>query len=460
MATSNSSSAVPGRWILAVFALPALLQGFTHTAASQVLTGIYAKYLGLSLAALGTAVLISKIFDAVTDPLIGAWSDSLRRRGVSRKPWIAVGTIVMTVALYCLFMPPEGVSVFYFTLWYLVLYTGWTVTEIPYKAWSIELTSDYRARTRIAVILLVTSLLGALLVFVVPFVAPTLGFAPTKEFTPGTLAVFALIVVLGAPILTWPALRLVPAGNAEESRKKLRRSEMVAAIVGNRPLLYVAGVFLLYSFASGMTKGVTFLFLDVYLGLGEQIAPLLVVTVPMAILAAPAWGWICNRMERHRAWALGAFGGAIATGLMGFVSPGEAAFATLAILMTLNFFFDAAAPVAMPAMLGDVVDYGRVRFGQDHAGLYYSFYTFIQKSVTGAGMASGMILSEVLGFDATADIQSTSGVFGLKAAYCYLPAIITISVVPPLLRFPITRAQQEEISRQLAQAGQHNEKNT
>lgn len=453
MTTPTPPAAVPGRWLLAVFALPALLQGFTHTAASQVLTGIYAKYLGLSLSALGTAVLISKIFDAVADPVIGAWSDAARRRGVSRKPWIAGGTTVMAIALYCLFMPPEGVSVVYFTVWYLVLYAGWTAIEIPYKAWSIELTSDYQARTRIAVILLVTALIGALMVFVVPLLGPSLGFAATKEFTPGTLAVFAVIVVLGAPLLTWPALRFVPGGEMPAERQKLPLRELGRAIVGNRPLLYVTGVFLLYSFASGMTKGVTFLFLDVYLGLGEQIAPLLVVTVPMAIVAAPVWGWICNRVERHRAWALGAFGGAIATGLMGFVSPGEAAFWSLAMLMTLNFFFDAAAPVAMPSMLGDVVDFGRLEFGQDHAGLYYSFYTFMQTAITGAGMAAGMIVADFFGFDAAAQAQTAAGIAGLKTAYSYLPAVITLAVVPFLLHFPINRARQAEITRLLAARG-------
>ncbi len=443
--------AVPGKLLLAVFALPALLQGFTHTAASQVLTGIYAKYLGLSLSALGTAVLISKIFDAVADPVIGAWSDALHRRGVSRKPWMAVGTIVMTTALYFLFMPPEGVSIFYFTAWYLMLYVGWTAIEIPYKAWSIELTSDYQTRTRIAVILLVTALVGALLVFVVPLLGPVLGFAETKEFTPHTLAVFALIVVISAPLLTWPALRLVPAGELPVERQKLHFRELYRAIVDNKPLLYVTGVFLLYSFASGMTKGVTFLYLDVYLGLGDQIAPLLVVTVPMAIVAAPVWGWICNHMERHRAWALGALGGAVATGLMGFVTPGEAAFLSLAVLMTLNFFFDAAAPVAMPSMLGDVVDFGRLEFGQDHAGLYYSFYTFMQTAITGAGMAAGMIVADFFGFDAAAKAQTTAGITGLKAAYCYLPAAITLAVVPFLLHFPISRARQAEIARLLVE---------
>lgn len=451
MSSFNASHPpVPGKVLLAIFALPALLQGFTHTAASQVLTGVYAKYMGLSLTALGSAVLISKIFDAIAHPVVGAWSDALWRRGVSRKPWIAGGTVVMTMALYFLFMPPEDVSIFYFTAWFLVLYSGWTAVEIPYKAWSIELTSDYETRTRIAVILLVTALVGALLVFVVPLLGPVLGYAPTKEFTPGTLAVFALITLVGAPLLTLPALRMVPNGSAPSVQKRVGFRELVRAVYRNKPLLYVTGVFLLYSFASGMTKGVTFLYLDVYLGLGERIAPLLVVTVPMAILAAPVWGWICNRMERHRAWAMGAFGGAVATGLMGLVGPGEAAFVSLAVLMTMNFFFDAAAPVAMPSMLGDVVDHGRVEFGEDHAGLYYSFYTFMQIAITGAGMASGMFVADLFGFDPTAKVQTGAGVTGIKVAYCYLPALITLAVVPFLIGFPINRARQVEMARALA----------
>jgi len=131
-----------GRASLLVFALPAIMQGFMHAPAASLIQGIYAKHAGLPLVALGTAVLITRLFDAFTDPLIGWASDWWRQKTGSRKPFIVVGTLVTAVGLWFLYRPPEGVTISYFLVWFTVAYLGWTMTEIPYRAWSFELATE------------------------------------------------------------------------------------------------------------------------------------------------------------------------------------------------------------------------------------------------------------------------------------------------------------------------------
>ncbi|MGB0219079.1 MAG: MFS transporter [Sinimarinibacterium flocculans] len=440
----------PTRGLLLTFSLPAIMQGFTHTAAGQVLPGIYAKHFGLSLGALGVAVLVCKIFDAVTDPVIGVWSDHTRRRSGSRKPWVLGGALFTAVALWLLLRPPPDVTIFYFTALYLAVYAGWTVTEIPYRAWSLELTSDYTGRTQVAVWLFAMALLGAVLVFLVPMASKALGLAPTQEITPQTLALCALLIAFGLPAFALIAVLRVPAGEfvAEPQRESWR--ELLRSVVRNRPLLYLNAVFLLQSLAAGMTNGVAFLFIDVHLGLGEKVAALLLITVPIAVLSAPVWGWLCNRYEKHRTWAVALAAGAVASGLLGLVPPGEGGFVPLIALLLLNFFFGAASGVAMPALLGDVVDYGRLEYGRDRAGVYYSFYTLIQKAVTGAGMGLGLVLLDLFGFRAQGGEQTATAVFGIQFAYAFLPCLIGLLAVPLMWRFPIGRAQHAEIRARLA----------
>jgi Na+/melibiose symporter-like transporter len=439
---------------LLAFALPAAMQGFTHTIALQVLTGLYAKSFGLSLAALGSAVLLCKVFDAAIDPLIGVASDAAHRRSGSRKSWVLGGSLLTALALWFLLRPEPGVGIVYFTLWFLAVYAGWTITEIPYRAWSAELTQDYVDRTRIAVWVLVLSLLGAIAVFVVPLAMQALGHAATPEFTLQTLAVCALITGVALPAFSIVAVKRVPDGVATTERGGERWHEIVTSIIRNRPLLLLNLMFLLQALSAGMCNGVAFLYFDVYMGLGQKLAVLLLITVPIAVFAAPVWGWLCGRFEKHRAWAFAVGANGVAIALVPLVQPGPDAFAPMAVLLLLNFFFGAAAGVAVPAMLGDVVDYGRLKFGRDRAGTYYAFYALIQKAVTGVGMALGLLILDRFAFKASGGAQTAAGTFGVQLAYAYLPALLLLVIVPLLLRYPITRSRHAQILRELEGRGE------
>ena len=68
------------------YAIPSIGMALISSPVTPVLGGIYAKHFGLSLAAIASVMLIARIFDAVTDPVIGYYSDRWRIRTGSRKP--------------------------------------------------------------------------------------------------------------------------------------------------------------------------------------------------------------------------------------------------------------------------------------------------------------------------------------------------------------------------------------
>src|SRR3954469_23829943 len=71
---------------------------------------MYTRDLGLSLAAVGTIMMVSRLIDMLTDPLIGLASDRTRTRFGRRKPWIVVGTPLMLLSVYMLFVPHPPVG--------------------------------------------------------------------------------------------------------------------------------------------------------------------------------------------------------------------------------------------------------------------------------------------------------------------------------------------------------------
>ncbi|MCY3794058.1 MAG: MFS transporter [Gammaproteobacteria bacterium] len=109
----------------------------------------YTSSLGVSVAAASAVLLGSRLFDAVTDPLIGWLSDRTNSRYGRRRLWMAASVPVFMLATYKLFLPSGPVDAFYMLTWLVVFWLGWTMLFIPYYAWGAEISPDYNERTRV-----------------------------------------------------------------------------------------------------------------------------------------------------------------------------------------------------------------------------------------------------------------------------------------------------------------------
>ena len=77
----------------------------------------YSGGLGISLAAVGTILMLARLTDVISDPIIGEISDRWRTPFGRRKPWLFIGVPVMMIGVYNLFIPDEGVGLVYFLIW-------------------------------------------------------------------------------------------------------------------------------------------------------------------------------------------------------------------------------------------------------------------------------------------------------------------------------------------------------
>ena len=117
---------------------------------SIYLAPFYAGELGLPLAVLGLAMVIARLSDVITDPIIGMASDNFRTRFGRRRIWIPLGIAVLLLGVWQLFNPVPPVGIIYFVAWISVVYLGFTLVQLPYQAWGGELAQDYHGRTRVA----------------------------------------------------------------------------------------------------------------------------------------------------------------------------------------------------------------------------------------------------------------------------------------------------------------------
>ena len=156
-------------WRLAAFASPVTPVTVAFIPLVLLLPGFYAQDLGFDVASVGVALIVARLVDAVSDPTIGFLSDRTTSRFGRRRPWILVGTPLLMLAVWNLFVPPEGISALGLQIGIILVYLSWTMVFIPHQAWGAELNNQYRVRTRIIVFLALFNTLGVFLCLLIPF---------------------------------------------------------------------------------------------------------------------------------------------------------------------------------------------------------------------------------------------------------------------------------------------------
>mgnify|MGYP003700973027 CR=1 FL=1 len=110
----------------------------------------YSDGLGLSLVTVGTVFTLARIWDVVTDPVMGLVIDRFDSRWGRRKHWIALSIPILMISVWAVFMPDaELVSGGYLLFWMIALYVGYTMLAIAHQSWGAELTGSYDDRSRL-----------------------------------------------------------------------------------------------------------------------------------------------------------------------------------------------------------------------------------------------------------------------------------------------------------------------
>lgn len=163
---------------------------------STLLLLYYSQILGLSASLASLALAISLVFDAVSDPMVGAYSDSVRSR-LGRRHGLMLASIAPTcISMFALFSPPEGLQGFALASWMLIcsisVRVSFTFFAVPWGAIAAELSEDYAERTTIiAYRMLIGGLGGVLFIFFIYSIFPSNAEYENGLFNPQGYANFA-----------------------------------------------------------------------------------------------------------------------------------------------------------------------------------------------------------------------------------------------------------------------------
>ena len=434
------------RRTLIFYALPALPLAALTLPLYVLVPTFYTETLGLSLATVGAALLLVRIFDAVIDPLVGLIADRWKPRFGRRRALFLCSLPVTALAAWNLFWPPETVESWHLLVWGLVMSAGHTMALISYTAWGAELEGGYDARARLAGWREAFTLLGTLAAILIPF---SIGFA-SKAGVHG-LAAMAVFTAISLPLLGALSVWRVPEPR-DFSTQRLKAGETLRALAANRPFLRLLAAFFLNGLANGIPATLFLYFVSSVLKAEALRGPLLFFYFACGIAGVPLALWLARRIGKHRAWCWAMLATCAAFAVAPLLGAGDAVkFLVIAAITGLALGFDLSLPAAVQA---DVIDVDTAMTGEQRSGLYFAAWSLSTKLSLALGVGLVFPILQWVGFDPVAPAAaSPSALFVLAALYAWAPVVLKLMAIALMWNFPVTRAAQEETRRRIETAG-------
>ena len=437
--------------------------GVHQATLTSALLLFFNQVVGLPAAWVGAALMVTLIFDAVCDPLIGEWSDHTRSRWGRRHPFMYASAVPAAVAFYFLFDPPLGWPKNYLLLYLVVMLVTvrllLSLYEIPSSALGPELTFDYDQRTSLMSSRFFFGTLGgaaisilALQVFLRKDATHPLGLLYRPGYREMGLAA-AIAIFFSIMISSLGTHRFIACLVHNPSLRSTWREKFkeVSRTLTNRSFLALTVSGVIGAVSTGVRQGLDFYISAYFFELTPAQMSYLAAASLIAAFAgvglAPA---ISKRFGKKPAmigvFFASVFGSVvpITLRLLGLL-PANGTGALVAIVLV--FYFISATLgltgfIIVSSMMADVVEDAAVSTGQRSEGLLFAANGLIAKCVTGVGtFLSGLILAWI-SFPQHAIPGQVSPAILYHLGVVYVPMVTTFSAaaIAVLMYYEIDRS--------------------
>jgi|TARA_B110000503_G_scaffold117055_1_gene176662 Na+/melibiose symporter-like transporter len=426
------------KWSYAIGNVPFSVK---ETAFANFVVFYYTQVNGLSGSLAGLAMFMALVWDAISDPIVGSWSDNFRSRWGRRHPLLVAGALPTTLLFLGLFAPPSGLSEMGIFAWLLaisiLLRTALTIYFVPYTAMGAELSTDYDQRTTIAKARIT---LGWVAAMALPAIAYTIYFQPQNGvdgrlvaenywhfgvLSAAVAGVTALICIMG----TRSVIPRLPVGDMSKRFSWSDPYNDLKTIFINRNFRVSIGS----NLAFGMTTG-AYATLSLYLATyfweltTAQLAGLVVPTAMATLLAFVGLGGLSRRFDKPKllaAFSLGLavnslwlFGGRLFDLLPANGEP--LLYLLIAINTGIGVLMIVSLQIISASFGADTLDELELQTGKRQEGVLFSVGAFLSKATIGAGALVAGIVIDLVGIQSTslpgqvpADVLQSLGWFTL-----------------------------------------------
>lgn len=405
---------------------------------------------GLSPLAAGLVIGLGKVWDAISDPLMGYITDKTHSRFGRRRIYFLIGIIPIFISSMLIWLPVnfsvEYYKFIYYFLAYIFFYTVSTFVMVPYSALGAEMTTDFKERNRIFGLRMIFSMASTLIVglFAQPIIdmyaTPAEGHKMLGIFSGLFCAIPFIFVFLG----TWE----LPYERNKSEYKNFFRNFIT--IFNNRSFRIHIGMYIFAYAAMDVLMSWLKFYMNDYLERPKFLSIGLGAIIITQILSISLYIYLANKKGKGFAYILGMTIWGIAMLLFSFQTAQSST--ALLIINCILIGFGLSAAVYVPwAILPFVTDVDELITGEKRAGTYSGAMTLTRKMIQGLIVLPllGLMLN-IIDYKPNA-IQSADTIISMKYMFIFTPILFIIIGIYFATRFKINpkthKIMMDEIER-------------
>jgi GPH family glycoside/pentoside/hexuronide:cation symporter len=336
----------------------------------------------LSPSTAGWIVGITRLWDAINDPLIGMFSDRIKSRYGRRRVLLAYGSIPLGLTcILCWVIPPlsQFSLAIYYTLAIIAFDTSFTIVSVGYNSLTPAMTSDYDERSSLNGYRMFFTLGGTLAAII--FATVLSEFIEVESTRFAILGTTLGLLAIVPPWIVFAVTRDVDAAE-ETSRMSIRKA--LKTTFSNRAFVLVACMYLASWTATCVIAAMLVYYASYYLKVPEQANYFVLVAQSSAVISVPLVVWMAKKWEKPKAFLMGI--GLWCIVLTAFFALPQTGIAFAYVVALLCGPGIATAAVIPWSMLPDVIEVEQQESGERREGAYYAFISFFQKLGTGLAL--------------------------------------------------------------------------
>ena len=419
----------------------------------------------------GFVMIFPRLFDAITDPIMGFISDNTKSKWGRRRQYVFLGAIIMGFSFIVMWQLHKESNIdynfTYFLLWSLFFYVGLTIFSVPYVAMGYEMSDDFHERTNI---MAVAQFIGQWAWVIAPWfwvIMDDQNFFESSEIAVRELAVWVGLVCMTFAII--PAIFIKSKSTLNQDYDSITFKNIIKSLYSifvinfsqafkikafRKLCIATFLIFNAFNTVAAFTYFIIvfFLFNGVTGPDGAWWWPTLFGSVGALVttfLVIPAVTILSNKVGKKKAFIVSQSVSIIGYIMFWFLFiPGK----PYMFLLALPFFSFGIGGLftLMMSMTADVIDLDELNTGKRREGIFGAIYWWMVKFGYGiAGGLSGVILS-VIGWESGSATQTEEALYGLRLFFSGLPILGTLLAIYVMRDYEITEEKAKEISAKLA----------
>jgi len=451
--SDSSDHRVPWRTVLA-FGAPGTGAGYMYLLLGLYVMKFSTDVLLIAPAVMGIIFSASRIWDAISDPVVGYLSDRTSLAFGRRRSWILASLIPVGATFYMVFVPPQGVGEGYLIAWMAVAIIGYysaiTIFFVPHMSLGAELSSNYHERSRLFGVRHGFYTFGSILSLASMQILINAEAKGREEVlaTAEQLAILAIVVM--SVLILYAVFNL--RENPEHRGRVNENAFRAFADVWRNPHARLLIVVTFIENIGGAAIGVLTLYVAQYVVGAPYLAPAIILSYMIPSTASvPMWIPLSRRFGKIRLWRFSMLLTGISFGVMFGLPFLDGTTAKLWLIIVAAIFAGLAAGAGgtmAPSVQSDVIDYDEFMTDERKEGSYFAAWNFTYKSAMGLMLLLTGFVLEFSGFvpnqEQTMTVQlAMVSLYGLLPLICYMVGVVMMG------RFTLDEAEHARI-RQLA----------